>query len=181
MTQKARILNRSSVEVIEIEQEQAKAEFQRNQQKELAGLTAEKIAEIEAIEPEERSEAENESLAFWEHVEADYQTRIQQLAEYLPFEPSDPPETSDTDNPLPYYEERSGVVIRAWEIQANEPARIAAKIESLKVELAGTDYQVVKAYEYTMAGIPCEYDPLTLYKQRQAIRNQIDTLKTLLP
>ena len=179
MELKARIINREAVEVIDMTYEQAKVDLRLANAKDIAGLTAEYITEIQAKNPEERSEAENTSLELLASIEAAYELETVRLSTYLPFTESDPPEISELDTALPYYEESEGAVTRLWETTVNDPTKIEAKINSLKSELASTDYQVIKNYEYAMAGITCEYDPQTLYSTRIAIRNQINSLLTL--
>lgn len=50
-------------------------------------------------------------------------------------------------------------------------------IESLKEQLSQTDYQIIKAYEYSLVGKEIEYDMQTLHESRQAIRDEINELE----
>lgn len=49
----------------------------------------------------------------------------------------------------------------------------AAEVCSLKHRLAATDYKVIKAYEYQLAGLEMPYDITGLHREREAIREQI--------
>ena len=51
------------------------------------------------------------------------------------------------------------------------------KIEMLEKELADGDYKVIKNYEASVAGIELPYDPISLYQERQAIRDEINRLE----
>ena len=67
-----------------------------------------------------------------------------------------------------------------WKVVKNSPEKIAAEIARLQSELAATDYQVVKSYEYEMTGKKSPYDPTKLHSERQAIRDRITELEKLL-
>lgn len=47
------------------------------------------------------------------------------------------------------------------------------EIKSLKARVASTDYQIIKCYEYSLAGLELPYDIQTLHSEREAIREQI--------
>lgn len=51
------------------------------------------------------------------------------------------------------------------------------KIAELKTQLAKTDYKVIKNYEYSAAGKEAPYDIEELHTERQAIRDEINTLE----
>lgn len=51
------------------------------------------------------------------------------------------------------------------------------KIKNLEIEIAATDYQVIKCYEYSLAGLELPYDIETLHTEREAIREQIRELE----
>lgn len=157
MELRARIINRGSVEVIDIEYEIAMATY-RYQQARAAARASDAVAEIE------------ESL----------QNDLKALESFLIFRQTDPPEANETDTPLPFYNEQDGAVVQFWETETNDPVKVSAKIETLKAELTASDYKVIKAYEYSMAGISGEFDARATYLQRQSIRDQINALNTLL-
>jgi hypothetical protein len=52
-----------------------------------------------------------------------------------------------------------------------------SQIDVLKGRLAATDYQIIKSYEYNLVGLEPPYDIGTLHAERQAIRDQINTLE----
>lgn len=51
------------------------------------------------------------------------------------------------------------------------------KIQALKDELAGSDYQVIKCYESSLLGLAMPYDLEALHTTRQRIRDQINALE----
>ncbi len=58
--------------------------------------------------------------------------------------------------------------------------QLAAQIDSLKAQIAASDYKVIKTYEYTLLGEQTEYDMEAVHAERQALRDQINTLETQL-
>ena len=52
-----------------------------------------------------------------------------------------------------------------------------ASIESLKMQLAESDYKVIKIAECAAVGEPSPYDAQALHIERQALRDQINALE----
>ena len=46
--------------------------------------------------------------------------------------------------------------------------------------IAASDYKIIKTYEYTLLGEQTEYDIEAVHAERQALRDQINTLETQL-
>lgn len=59
----------------------------------------------------------------------------------------------------------------------NQTAAITAQIDVLKEQIRATDYQIIKAYEYSLVGKETEYDIAALHAGRQALRDQINALQ----
>ena len=59
-------------------------------------------------------------------------------------------------------------------------SQMTAQIDDLKARIAASDYKVIKTYEYTLLGEQTEYDMETVHAERQALRDQINTLETQL-
>lgn len=59
-------------------------------------------------------------------------------------------------------------------------SQLTAQIDDLKARIAASDYKVIKTYEYTLLGEQTEYDMETVHAERQALRDQINTLETQL-
>lgn len=59
-------------------------------------------------------------------------------------------------------------------------SQLTAQIDGLKARIAASDYKVIKTYEYTLLGEQTEYDMETVHAERQALRDQINTLETQL-
>lgn len=51
-------------------------------------------------------------------------------------------------------------------------------IEDLKLELANTDYKIIKCMEYQLAGLENPYNIHDLNKNRQSIRDNINAMET---
>jgi len=69
------------------------------------------------------------------------------------------------------------------EAEAAEAARIAGimqEISDLKAEIAASDYQIIKCYEYALNDLPAPYDAAALHEERQAMRNKINDLEATL-
>lgn len=68
-----------------------------------------------------------------------------------------------------------------WESKNEiESDKIRAEIEGLKRRLAETDYIIVKSSECQLLGIEIPYDIDAIHKERQAIRDKINSLKSLI-
>lgn len=90
-------------------------------------------------------------------------------------------ELGEYDSLKPYYIEEGDSVLQKWEVISNDPAKIASKISSLKAELEGSDYKVMKCYEATIAkSDEMPYDADELIESRQAKRDEINRLEALL-
>jgi uncharacterized coiled-coil DUF342 family protein len=63
---------------------------------------------------------------------------------------------------------------------SKEPAPINTQIKDLEEQIASTDYQVIKCYEYSLAGLELPYDIQELHNSREAIREQIRKLEAQL-
>lgn len=53
----------------------------------------------------------------------------------------------------------------------------AAEVEGLKMQLAESDYKVIKIAECAACGLPMPYDAEELHTERQAIRDRINELE----
>lgn len=67
-------------------------------------------------------------------------------------------------------------IIQKWVIRTDNK-EIVQKIESLKKELADTDYKVIKCYESYLVDKDLPYDINSLHIERQKIRDQINDLQ----
>lgn len=52
-----------------------------------------------------------------------------------------------------------------------------AEVENLKMQLAETDYKVIKIAECVACGLPLPYDAEALHSERQALRDRINELE----
>ena len=62
--------------------------------------------------------------------------------------------------------------------QLKKKAETRKKLQDLKFQLSSTDYQIIKCYEYSLAGLELPYDIQTLHTEREAIREQIRELES---
>ena len=61
--------------------------------------------------------------------------------------------------------------------EPTEPIEEQQSVAELKAQLADTDYQIIKAYEYALVGLEVEYDITALHTERQGIRDEINELE----
>lgn len=59
-------------------------------------------------------------------------------------------------------------------------SQLTAQIADLKAQIAASDYKVIKTYEYALLGEQTGYDMEAVHAERQALRDQINTLETQL-
>ena len=59
-------------------------------------------------------------------------------------------------------------------------SQVITQIDDLKARIAASDYKIIKTYEYTLLGEQTEYDIEAVHAERQALRDQINTLETQL-
>lgn len=52
-----------------------------------------------------------------------------------------------------------------------------ASIESIKIQLAESDYKIIKIAECLACGLDAPYDVAALHQERQALRDQINELE----
>ena len=68
----------------------------------------------------------------------------------------------------------------AEQARQQQISQVIAQIDDLKARIAASDYKIIKTYEYTLLGEQTEYDIEAVHAERQALRNQINTLETQL-
>ncbi len=100
---------------------------------------------------------------------------------FKPYDDSaEPPVVGEFQAAVPAYREDAEGISLRWEIVEHSPEKITAEIARLQSELAATDYQVIKSYEYTLAKQKQPYDITGLHAERQALRDRIGELEILL-
>lgn len=70
--------------------------------------------------------------------------------------------------------------IEARRAETAHIAGITQEINALKAEIAASDYQIIKCYEYALNGLPAPYDVAALHEERQAKRDRINDLEATL-
>lgn len=68
----------------------------------------------------------------------------------------------------------------AEQTRQQQISQVIAQIDDLKARIAASDYKIIKTYEYTLLGEQTEYDIEAVHAERQALRDQINTLETQL-
>ena len=68
----------------------------------------------------------------------------------------------------------------AEQARQQQISQLTAQIDGLKAQIAASDYKVIKTYEYTLLGEQTEYDMKAVHAERQALRDQINSLETQL-
>lgn len=179
---KAKIVSRYSVQVINYDAEVSKIETVYKSDIAKYGVSDEVINPILKKKEEKRTLDELLLIVKRKEIEDQRTERLDDLATFKEFVPSVfMGELGEYDTPKPYYIEEGESVIQKWEVISNDPAKIASKISSLKSELEGSDYKVMKCYEATIAkSEEMPYDTNELIESRQANRGEINRLEALL-
>lgn len=110
------------------------------------------------------------------------QEKLLQLQEegFVEFVNCDEPEAEEGQKYVLSYALIDGKVTEVWNL-TEDAAFYLSQIESLKKELSGSDYKVLKCYEASLIGSAQPYDIFILTAERQAIRDQINSLESIVP
>ena len=65
----------------------------------------------------------------------------------------------------------------AEQARQQQISQVTAQIAGLKNRIAASDYKIIKTYEYALLGEQTEYDIEEVHADRQALRDQINTLE----
>lgn len=68
----------------------------------------------------------------------------------------------------------------AEQARQQQISQLTVQIDGLKAKIAANDYKVIKTYEYDLLGEQTEYDMQAVHAERQALRDQINSLETQL-
>lgn len=79
--------------------------------------------------------------------------------------------------PLNLSEEQIAELSERWGLNKPKEPTPQEQIKALKARIASTDYQIIKCYEYSLAGLELPYDIQVLHTEREAIREQIRELE----
>ena len=179
MGQRVKILSKYSIDAIDYEVEKKRAESTLKDRVESLGTTLDDLKRINS--KIKKTEDDIKLLNAVVGIEKDYSDTITQIDEYKELVTSSVPDFNELDQAVPYYEEKDGRVNMLWEIRKNEPTRVYHKIDDLKKELSDSDYKIAKCYEASLLNQEMPYDIETLYNERQAKRDEINRLESLLP
>lgn len=117
-------------------------------------------------------------------IEDEFSKRIDKLGEFkdLVEEPSSDKDLGELDVLLPVYRQdrKSGKVIRSWKVEKNSSSLVLNKIDNLKKNLTKSDVKLNKYLEAQLLGTEMPYDIKSLISERQAQRDEINRLETLL-
>jgi hypothetical protein len=117
-------------------------------------------------------------------IEDEFSKRIDKLGEFkdLVEEPSSDKDLGELDVLLPVYRQdrKSGKVIRSWKVEKNSSSLVLNKIDNLKKNLTKSDVKLNKYLEAQLLGTEMPYDVKSLISERQAQRDEINRLETLL-
>lgn len=82
--------------------------------------------------------------------------------------------TEPGPGPAPYMPTEEEI---AEQERLHQIEEINLKISDLKSQLRSSDYKIIKSYEYSLAGMECEYDMDSVHEGRQSIRDEINSLE----
>lgn len=108
-------------------------------------------------------------------------SRVTELrnAGYLDFVPSEQPRCDAGYIAKDSFTIVDGKVVQSWETKIDTET-IETQISELKQRLSESDYKVTKCYECSLVGETLPYDIQALHDERQAIRDEINHLESLL-
>jgi hypothetical protein len=141
--------------------------------------------EIISIKAEKKKKLkEKAKLELRLSIEDEFSKRIDKLGEFkdLVEEPSSDKDLGELDVLLPVYRQdrKSGKVIRSWKVEKNSSSLVLNKIDNLKKNLTKSDVKLNKYLEAQLLGTEMPYDVKSLISERQAQRDEINRLETLL-
>lgn len=179
---KAVIKSRYAVQVINYEAEQQRLKSQYEMSLQNNGVTDDVINPILKKKDDKRTIEELQLIVIRKGLEDDYATYLKELElfkEYIPSEFNG--EKSELDSVKPYYIEEGETVLQKWEVVKNDRSAIKAQIQTLKDDLEGSDYKVMKCYEaFITKAETMPYDADELVGERQSKRDEINRLEGLL-
>ena len=100
-------------------------------------------------------------------------------AGFLDFVASDPPKCDAGYIAKDSFAIIGGKVVQSWETKIDTET-IETQIGELKQRHSESDYKVTKCYECSLVGETLPYDIQALHDERQAIRDEINRLESLL-
>lgn len=178
---KAKIVSRYSVNVIDYDAEVSKVEAIYKAELDKYGVGDGVLQPILDKQDSKRTIAELQIIVKRKEIEDWKENEMKVLSEFKEFVPSDfNEELGDLESAKPYYVEKDGAVLQKWEIVKNDKTKISSRISELKAELDGSDYKVMKCYEATITSSELPYDAEELAAERQAKRDEINRLEALL-
>ena len=179
---KAKIMSRYSVHVIDYDKEIAGVDTIYKVELQKYGVTDDVINPILKKKDENRNVEELLLIVKRKEVEDNKKAKLAEIETFKDFVTSAfNRELGEYDSPKPYYVEEGDAVVQKWEVISNDPVKIASKISSLKSELNGSDYKVMKCYEAIIAkSEEMPYNVDKLIESRQAKRDEINRLEALL-
>lgn len=113
-----------------------------------------------------------------QHLQGEYITKLRN-AGYLDFVPSEQPRCDAGYIAKDSFTIVDGKVVQSWETKIDTET-IETQIGELKQRLSESDYKVTKCYECSLVGETLPYDIQALHDERQAIRDEINHLESLL-
>lgn len=145
-------------------------------------ITDDEIISIKA--KKKKKPKEKDKLELRLSIEDEFSKRIDKLGEFkdLVEEPSSDKDLGELDVLLPVYRQdrKSGKVIRSWKVEKNSSSLVLNKIDNLKKNLTKSDVKLNKCLEAQLLGTEMPYDVKSLISERQAQRDEINRLETLL-
>ena len=172
-------MGKYSIDAIDYDFEKNKAQATLSERIKFHGIDLEQVKKINS--KKKKTAYEENILALVLKIEEEYTSRIEEINSYKELEISNKPSVSDTDQVVPYYEEQGDKVVMLWEVKKNDPFRVYDKISKLKKQLSDSDYKIIKCYEaFLSKADEMPYDLQTLISERQALRDEINSLEEII-
>ena len=177
---RARIINRSSIEVINIESKLTSINMLYKAKIEELGVTDDVVVKLLSIGENHLSKENKELLRKRRELDEDNRKMLLNLDSYKEYIPSKKPDVSEFDSAVPFYVEENGIIYQKWEIKHNDERKVKFEIERLKRELGSSDYKIVKCMEAKLSDRKIPYDLNQLTTERQDMRDRINQLEVLI-
>ncbi len=98
---------------------------------------------------------------------------------FLDFVASDQPVAKPGYVAVDSFDVQNGKIVQSWTLKV-DPVSISERIDALKKELSSSDYMIIKCMEASLMGEEMPYDLDEIHANRQAIRDEINSLEELL-
>lgn len=177
---RARIINKSSIEVVDIEAKILKINMIYKSKLASNGVDDDAISKLLGVEERCLSDKNKALLKKRKEIDDEKRSMLLELDQYKEYIPTKRPDIDKFESATPYYVEEGGVIYQKWNVCKNDVSKINDEIDRLRSELSNSDYKVVKCMEAKLLDTEMPYDVSELTSTRKGFRDRINELETLI-